>query len=177
MSNTYFAADHHFYHSNILTFTKKDGVTKLRQFDSVEHMNRHMVVQHNSVVRPQDTVYFLGDFMLSSSAQKLLDIVPLLNGRKILVKGNHDIQKLSTYAQVFSDVRAIHGLDGIVMSHVPLHPASLTRWGVNVHGHLHDQTLPDPKYYCVSMECLEDYTPISLAQLKINIANKCNNYR
>lgn len=177
MANTYFAADHHFYHSNILNFIKKDGVTKLRNFESVDHMNAHMIAQHNSVVKPSDTVYFLGDFMLSSSADKLLEIVTRMNGRKILIKGNHDVQKLSTYASVFVDVRAVHGLCGIVMSHVPIHPASLTRWGTNVHGHLHDQDIYDPRYYCVSMERLDDYRPISLEQLKVKIEEKKQLYR
>lgn len=172
MSNIFFAADHHFFHQGVLNFTRKDGVTKLREFSCVEQMNLHMVTRHNAVVRTSDTVYFLGDVMLSTSAEKMLSVIPRMNGRKILIKGNHDIQKLATYAQVFSDVRAIHGLDGLVLSHVPLHPTSLTRWGTNVHGHIHDQDLADYRYYCVSMERLDNYAPISLSQLKCKIAEK-----
>ena len=53
------------------------------------------------------------------------------------------------------------------MSHVPLHPASLGRWGANVHGHLHSNFVKDPvwpdkpdqRYICVSVEHT-DYYPL-----------------
>jgi hypothetical protein len=62
------------------------------------------------------------------------------------------------------------------LSHVPIHPQSLSRWKVNVHGHLHHNRVMvdkpknsydyDERYQNVSMEQLIQYTPISLEEMK-----------
>lgn len=171
MSNIFFASDHHFYHSNILTFKKADG-SPLRVFDDVNHMNEYMVMQHNRVVTQYDKVYFLGDVTMGKNL-KSLEILGRMNGEKILIKGNHDLGKPEHYLQYFKDIRAVHQFDGMILSHIPIHPESLSRWGINVHGHLHYNVVyesnskkPDKRYVCVCMEQLDDYTPISLEQLK-----------
>lgn len=162
MSNIFLAADHHFGHKNILNFTKQDG-SRLRGFDSVEEMDEHLVQRHNSVVRPKDKI---GDLAMSTNATGL-EILFRLNGEKVLIKGNHDLAKLSVYATHFKDVRPSHQLDGLILTHIPIHPESLSRWRANVHGHLHSNRvvnvkgIPDPKYFCVSVEQLDNYTPIS----------------
>jgi calcineurin-like phosphoesterase family protein len=159
-----------------MNFKRDDGVTPLRSFDDVNHMNEYMVMQHNRVVGLRDKVYFLGDVTIAKNADGL-KILDRMNGEKVLIRGNHDLCKLSMYLPYFKDVRGVARLDGMVMSHIPLHPESLSRWGVNVHGHLHhrvvkmmDSEMPDPRYYNVSMERLDDYTPISLEELK-KVAN------
>lgn len=164
MNNIFLAADHHFHHKNILTFTKADG-SCLREFEDVDHMNEYMVMQHNRVVKPNDKVYFLGDVTIGRNL-KALEILGRMNGEKILVKGNHDLAKAEHYLQFFKDIRAYHQLDGMLLTHIPIHEASLSRWTHNIHGHLHSNTVPDNRYYCVSVENLDDYTPISLEQLK-----------
>ena len=60
-----------------------------------------------------------------------------LNGDKVLIRGNHDIFKLEDYTQHFRDVRAYHVMNGLILSHVPVHEESLGRFGCNIHGHLH----------------------------------------
>ena len=171
MANIFFCSDHHFHHANILNFKRDDG-TPLRVFDDVNYMNEYMVMQHNRVVRPNDKVYFLGDVTMPKTAEAL-KILARMNGEKILIKGNHDTCKVSQYMEYFKDIRGVHHVDGFVMSHVPLHPGSLDRWGINLHGHLHhrevmiDGTLaPDYRYFSVCMERLNDYKPISLEQIK-----------
>ena len=170
MSNIFLCSDHHFFHSNILTFKREDG-TPLRVFDDVNHMNEYMIVQHNRVVTPNDKVYFLGDVTMAKNA-KGLEILGRMNGEKILIKGNHDLCTAHAYLQYFKDIRGTHQLDGMILSHIPIHPESLSRWKCNVHGHLHANRvrLPnqhiDERYQSVCMEQLEDYTPISLEQMK-----------
>ena len=143
----------------------------MRDFESVEHMNEHMVYMHNSRVRPQDKVYFLGDVTMARNA-KGLEILARMNGEKVLVKGNHDLCKAEQYLQYFKDVRGSHQFDGIILTHIPIHPESLARWGVNVHGHLHNNVvrmqlaqIPDRRYFNVSVERI-NYTPISLEEIK-----------
>ena len=170
MANIFLCSDHHFFHSNILTFKNNDG-TSLRTFDDVNHMNEYMVMQHNRVVMPNDKVYFLGDVTMAKNA-KGLEILRRMNGEKILIKVNHDLCTAHAYLEHFKDIRGTHQLDGFIMSHIPIHPESLSRWKANVHGHLHsnrvlnDNGHIDERYQSVCMEQLDDYTPISLEQMK-----------
>ena len=170
MSNIFFASDHHFHHKNILTFKDAES-NPLRVFDSVEHMNEHMVTMHNSVVNPNDKVYFLGDVTMARNA-KGLEILARMNGEKVLIKGNHDLCSAQQYLQYFKDIRGSHQFEGMILTHIPIHPESLARWGLNVHGHLHNNVvrmplaqIPDRRYFNVSVERI-NYTPISLEQIK-----------
>lgn len=181
MPNTFFASDHHFGHANILKFETYEG-KPLRQFSSVEEMDEHMIAQHNSVVKPSDTCWFQGDVVIN---RRFLSHVSRLNGRKRLILGNHDIFKNKDYYNAgFEDLHSFKKFDGFVCTHIPVHSDSLGRWGINVHGHLHSNRvrLPrgvdaktgeikysdkiDPRYYCVCVEQLDNYTPISLEELR-----------
>lgn len=175
MSNIFLCSDHHFGHAGVTQFLRADNVTKLRDFDNAEQMDEYMVEQHNSVVRPKDKVYFLGDVTMGKTA-KSLEILGRLNGQKVLIKGNHDLCSVSQYMVYFKDVRGCHQFEGMFLSHVPIHPESLSRWKLNVHGHLHEKRvllngIIDTRYYSVCMENLVDYTPVSLEQLKSTIKN------
>ena len=170
MANIFFASDHHFNHANILTFKRDDG-TPLREFESVSHMNEHIINCHNSVVRPGDKVYFLGDVCMDRKG-KGLEILARMNGEKVLIKGNHDQCKPADYLKYFKDIRGSHQFDGLIMTHIPIHSESLARWGLNVHGHLHYNVvrmplsqIPDRRYFNVGMERV-NYTPISLEEIK-----------
>ena len=130
-------------------------------------MDEFMVERWNSVVGKNDKVYHLGDVLLGGRSQ--MSILSRLNGKKILIKGNHDRFELNVYAKYFKDVRAYHKLDKFVLSHIPAHPNSVKY--VNVHGHLHYQLVnkigtqtPDPRYYSVCVE-LHNYTPVALDEI------------
>lgn len=165
---TWVYADPHFFHEGVCKFTRHDG-TKLRPWDNADEMSEWMIAEYNKIVHPDDRVYILGDVAMN---RKALDrSVPRLMGRKVLVKGNHDIDKLSYYAQYFDDVRAYVVKKGFILSHIPIHPGSMGRWQVNIHGHLHYQSVmdggvapycqPDDRYLCVSVEHT-DYKPVLL---------------
>jgi calcineurin-like phosphoesterase family protein len=167
MSNIFLCSDHHYNHSNILTFTNADG-SRVRDFASVEEMNDAIISRHNSVVRPNDKVYFLGDLAMGKSAHSL-KFLDDMNGEKILIKGNHDLCSAFQYFNYFKDVRGSHQLAGLIFTHIPIHPDSLSRWTANVHGHLHTNQVmlnnkPDPRYLNVSLEQI-NFTPISLEKV------------
>lgn len=165
MSNHFLISDTHFGHSNIITFKRADG-TPLRDFKTVEDMDEHMVERWNSVVKPSDCVYHLGDVVIN---RRCLPTVGRLNGRKKLVRGNHDLFKLKDYTPYFEDVYGVYVLKDMILSHIPLHPECITtRFGTNVHGHLHSNVMKDPKYISVCVEQI-NYTPISLEELKLKI--------
>ena len=183
MANRFLISDTHFGHTNTWEkFTLTDG-SPLRPFTSTEEMDETMVDNWNRVVRPQDTVYHLGDVVI---ARRHLETVKRLNGRKILIRGNHDIYKDKDYYG--AGFEQIHGVrvfvDQFILSHIPLHPDCVgERFKRNVHGHLHGnritrdiicradprtiehefytvRTEVDPRYLCVCVE-QTNFTPIS----------------
>lgn len=159
-----------FGHENtFLKFKLGDGITPLRPFSNLDEMHEHIIEKHNSVVKPQDKTYFVGD--VAMNFKKWKHLLHRMNGEKVLIKGNHDIDELKHYAEFFKDVRGLHQFSGVLITHIPVHPESLARWGVNIHGHLHHNRVKlatgalDKRYFNVSMECI-DYTPISLEEIK-----------
>jgi calcineurin-like phosphoesterase family protein len=92
-------------------------------------MDEEMVKRWNEVVRPDDKVYHLGDVVINL---KKLPIMHRLNGNKRLIRGNHDIGKTKDYIEAgFKEIYGVRVLDKMVLTHVPLHPESITqRWNV-----------------------------------------------
>lgn len=170
MPNIFVVSDTHFSHRNIILFTDKNG-KKIRPFTSLQEMNEEMVKKWNQTVNHDDIVYHLGDvaFQVASS----LPILGRLNGKKRLALGNHDHASLDKYSQYFEKIHSMYLIDDIIMTHYPLHPSILSeeRYSVNVHGHIHEKDINDPRYICVSVEHT-DYRPIELSDLKKRIENK-----
>jgi len=161
MPATFLVSDTHFGHLGVCRFLGPDGVTKLRPWDTPEEMDDEMVRRWNDRVRPNDKVYHLGDVVINRRA---LPTLARLNGDKVLIKGNHDIFKLEEYTPYFRDIRSYHVMNGLILSHIPVHEESLGRFGTNVHGHLHANRVMkdgkiDPRYWCACVEHT-DFTPI-----------------
>jgi calcineurin-like phosphoesterase family protein len=55
-------------------------------------MDRTLIANWNNTVKPEDVIYHLGDFALTTP-DYTLRILQNLNGHKILIKGNHDKSK------------------------------------------------------------------------------------
>ena len=176
MPTTFLVSDTHFGHTGVCRFMRRDGVTKLRPWDDADEMNEDMVKAWNERVRPSDKVYHLGDVVIN---RKYLNILHRLNGDKVLIKGNHDIFKLEDYTQYFRDIRGYHVLNGMILSHIPIHEESISRFGTNIHGHLHERRvmtkirwgntkefdeIVDPRYHCVCVE-QTNWAPISLEEV------------
>jgi len=168
MKRFFVISDTHFSHEKILTFTDNFG-GKLRDFHNIEEMDECIIDNWNSVVRNEDEVYHLGD--VGFNRNKLRLILPRLNGKKVLVKGNHDRFSKGFYSEFFADIRAVSRMDGIVMSHIPIHPACLSRWGTNVHGHLHSNHIVNGPYVNVCVEQI-NYTPKDLEEIIYEIKSK-----
>ena len=78
----YFTADLHLGHRNIIGYCS-------RPFRDVEEMNDALIGRWNDVVGADDEVVVLGDFALGRIAETL-PLTLRLNGRKVLLAGNHD---------------------------------------------------------------------------------------
>ena len=175
MPSVFLVSDTHFGHAGVCRFTRNDGCTPLRPWDDAAEMDEAMVAAWNERVRPNDKVYHLGDVVINRRA---LAIMSRLNGDKVLIRGNHDIFKDTDYRPYFRELRAYHVMNGMILSHIPLHVESLGRFGVNIHGHLHANRVKkirgvnaktgellysdenDVRYHCVCVEQTPDFAPI-----------------
>ena len=177
MPAVFLVSDTHFGHAGVCRFLREDG-TKLRPWDNPDEMDEEMVKRWNETVRPNDKVYHLGDVVINRKALKTLG---RLNGDKVLIKGNHDIFRLDEYIPYFRDIRAYHVMNGMILSHVPVHTESIARFGTNIHGHLHanrvkmkvqfphkETEIIDPRYFNVSVEQI-DFKPILFEHALIKI--------
>jgi calcineurin-like phosphoesterase family protein len=174
MPAVFLVSDTHFGHAGVCRFMREDGVTKLRPWDNPEEMDEEMVRRWNERVRPNDKVYHLGDVVINRRA---LPTLARLNGDKVLIRGNHDIFPDTEYGKYFRELRAYHVMNGMILSHIPVHEASLGRFGTNIHGHLHASRVKkargvdartgetlysneiDTRYWCACVE-QTDFTPI-----------------
>lgn len=174
-------SDTHFRHANILKFTDSTTGELVRpQFADVDHMDEHMMERWNSVVKPGDLVYHLGDVVMGDK-EWFKKNWPRLNGSKRLIVGNHDDIKFLSTGGFFAKVQMWRMFPefGLMFSHVPLHESSLLRHVdktknypngcttlLNVHGHIHQNPSPEGPYRNVSVEAI-DYTPINIEDLRI----------
>ena len=169
MPSVFLVSDTHFGHAGVCHFTHPDDSTvKLRPWSDPDEMDEEMIRRWNDRVRPTDKVYHLGDVVINRKALKTL---ARLNGDKVLIRGNHDIFPDVEYREYFLELRAYHVMNGMILSHIPIHPESLGRFGVNIHGHLHASRVKmepvgkygvpviDPRYHCVCVE-QTDFAPI-----------------
>ena len=174
MPAVFLVSDTHFGHAGVCRFTCDDGVTKIRPWTDPAEMDEEMVRRWNDRVRPNDKVYHLGDVVIN---RKSLATLARLNGDKVLIRGNHDIFRDDEYRQYFRELRAYHVLNGMILSHIPIHADSTGRFGTNIHGHTHQRRVMkargvdartgevlygneiDLRYHCVCVE-QTDFAPI-----------------
>lgn len=175
--NTWFTSDHHFGHANIIKYSS-------RPFGSTHEMNLAMEAAWNRVVEAGDLVYYLGDF--SMNTHLVSKIVPRLNGRKILIPGNHDRcwkKKDATnrwyahyrdagFEAIEQEMQIQIAGESVLLNHLPYRgeddvsqkyfeyrPEDKGGW--LIHGHIHHRWKVSHKQINVSVE-IWDYEPVSL---------------
>jgi calcineurin-like phosphoesterase family protein len=130
----FFTADQHFFHRNIINLC-------YRPFKSINEMHNILIDRYNEVVGLNDTCYHIGDFAMLGKSQinKLESIINKLNGRKILILGNHDEGKPFTYVNMgFESVHTSLELsNGWILTHDPA-VSCIDRNKRFVVGHVHD---------------------------------------
>lgn len=151
----YFISDTHFGDDSIRRYEN-------RPFEDTARMNEQMINNWNQVVTEADTVYVLGDFCVPGQEAFFLR---QLSGRKILVKGNHDIKTSQEYRDYgFAEVYDLPVIlqSFWILSHEPLYVNENMPYA-NLFGHVHNS----PQYktfsrqhYCVTVERIR-YTPVS----------------
>ena len=129
---TYLIADTHFNHAKIATYC-----------DRPENFTNLIERGWSQTVKSKDVVIHLGDVTIGGpkGAAAAADLLYVLPGRKILVRGNHDRQHSNVWWMT-------HGFDfacdsmtfrGCLLTHEPYAAPALPPGVVlNIHGHLHN---------------------------------------
>lgn len=162
MEKVWFIADSHFFHKKVIEYCN-------RPFSNVEEMNNIIISNWNKVVKRDDRVFMLGDFALCGK-DKIIEIGQKLNGRKVLIMGNHEGASLSTYYNAGFEMVSKFPIifqDFFILSHEPIEFLPLNTPFVNIFGHVHnDMRFPTitPRGACVSVERW-NYMPVEFNQL------------
>lgn len=167
MSNVLFISDLHFGHKNIIKYEN-------RPFASIDDMNDKLIKNWNSTVKDNDEVYILGDFSFGNQAFTL-NILQKLNGKKYLIKGNHDhvVEKSPEIRAEFEWIKDYYVLKHnnlkFVLFHFPIQVWDCQHYGsIHLYGHVHGNTetnhpmlLTLKNSFNVSADVI-DFTPINI---------------
>ena len=154
MGKIHFIADLHLGHN---------GIAKLRGFEDSFAHDEYLVEQWNKKITKRDTVWIVGDITMEKiDSYYYLD---QLKGIKNVIGGNHDqpqhtvelMRYINKYCGCFQ-------YKGFWLTHIPVHPSELYS-KLNIHGHVHEKSIPDDRYINVCCDVL-DYTPISLEEIE-----------
>lgn len=151
---TYITSDIHFSHTNIMKFCPKS-----RPFSGIEEMDRKIIEIWNSMINQEDLVYILGDVAFAAPSKAAV-LVSRLNGRKILIKGNHDSklckdqQFRDNFEEIVDYKRLVHNGQVVVMFHYPIFEwDQMHRGSIHFHGHLHARPIGvDGRIFDVAMD-------------------------
>lgn len=155
-------SDTHFHHANIIKYCN-------RPFVSVEEMDRTMINNWNKVVTSDDIVLHLGDFAMTvynhaRAAEAIQAVAEQLNGKKIIIKGNHDHKQIR-YVDCGFVAEFYQRLDigRYCFLHIPNDVPELSKKFRHIfYGHIHEKLL-SPEYDApnASNMCVEwyNYTP------------------
>ena len=161
----FFTSDHHFGHARIILLDE-------RPFKTIQEHDEYLIQKWNETVKPEDTVYHLGDYAFGPLDQQIR-IKGRLNGNIILIRGNHDGSQ-TRMEKIFSTVikreMAIdfHGRK-VLLRHRPYHfpveedTSDQHDWLIHGHTHKHGQQV---KGRMINVNVLFwDWKPVSEEQI------------
>jgi calcineurin-like phosphoesterase family protein len=161
----FFTADTHFSHARIIEMCR-------RPFSCVEEMDETMVRRWNERVRPDDTVYHLGDFTLKGPdvAEKFAS---RLMGEIRLIWGNHDRVSCITLdrwwgADPYLEIK-LDGLD-ITLCHYAMRVWRKSHHGaLMLYGHSHGNLPGNNQSLDVGVDAW-DFRPVTLPEIRARMA-------
>ena len=158
----YLIADPHFSHENIIKYEK-------RPFRNAEIMNKELIKNWNNTVTNKDTIFVLGDVGFANK-EELTKIIKQLNGKKVLIMGNHDNKSVRYWYDVgFDEVYKYPILykEFFMLSHEPPTYFNENTPYFFIYGHVHSTEMYKTitkNSACVSIERW-DYKPVSLEKI------------
>lgn len=139
----WFTADLHFSHKKMMVHRGLASPDDL-SVEAMDLANRLMINAWNVRVRPEDTVYILGDVSFAGPT-KTAQIVSQLQGNKFLIRGNHDsdkhIKAMEPYLERVTDYLMIKYQEQLIaLCHYPMAVWDRGHYGAwHLHGHSHGQ--------------------------------------
>lgn len=138
----FFVADTHFGHSKILDFCQYS-----RPCDTIEEHDERIIDNWNEDVKPNDTVYILGDVSWHPP-EKTKEILSRLKGRKNIILGNHDRQftQEGQFKYIIEDIRKYREIKidntDVILFHYPILEWNKAHYGaVHLFGHVHGKQM------------------------------------
>ena len=152
-----------------------------RGFQDEYYHNVHLIEEWNKVVNKRDVTYILGDVTMEKTDPYYnLDA---LNGRKIVVLGNHDRwQHIPELLKYVDGVAGMIDYKGFALTHAPIHPSEMGFYRGNIHAHIHhvnkleevialkhyadndERAATLVKYHCVDAHVI-NYKPLTIDEL------------
>lgn len=174
----YYTSDLHIGHENIIRLCN-------RPYKTVEEMNGDLIKRWNIKVGPKDEVYILGDmFFKYTDIQQVKDILKSLNGKKHLIKGNHDkFLKQLNWRDYFESLDLYKEIDDkgrmVCMFHYPVEEWNgYYRNSYMLYGHVHDNMGDIKKHsrkFNVGVD-VNDFEPKTLDELIESNKILCKSY-
>jgi len=170
MQKNYFGSDWHLCHANIIKYDK-------RPFKSVQEMNDTILFNHNTIVKPGDNFYFLGDFCFD--VRRAEEFLELMNGNLFFIKGNHDkndtIKLYKQYGTYLGEQKKIKiGEQEIVLNHYSMNVWDKCHHGSwHLFGHSHGSLLDNPNSLSFDVGCnIWGYEPLEFERVKEIMSHK-----
>lgn len=163
MAEVFITSDTHFGHELILKLEN-------RPFVDTNIMDSELIKNWNSVVTPNDTVFHLGDVSFRNK-EKTTEIISSLNGKKILICGNHDISRSNKWwlDVGFSEVYRypIVYKDFYILSHKPPAYYNDATAYFYIFGHVHSSEMYRTITKQTACVCTErwGYTPVNINKI------------
>lgn len=166
MSKVYFASDTHFGHSSIIKWRKKENGMS---FQSVQEHDAYVYEKLSAKLGPRDCLYLLGDVAFNMDGFDYVRILSAQCRKVTVIIGNHDFERAGcpTMIDYMNAGIALHAMvkyKGFWLTHAPLHPDEL-QGCMNIHGHVHSQSIPDERYINVSVEAI-DFDAVTLEDIR-----------
>lgn len=172
MRNVWFIGDTHFGHNNILKYSEETR----GHFNGVKEHNEAIVENINKYVKPQDTLWHLGDVAFGVDNLKYIRFINCNNIN--LVMGNHDTYNIMEYVAVgFNKIVGAIQYKEFLLTHVPVNACQVNeRYTCNIHGHLHTYDIQDNRYYNVNADRIM-MIPRNLDQIRTDIKLKMRTHK
>ena len=164
----YFTSDIHLEHKNIFLFE-----SVARPFTCLTDMYAAIIERWNNKVSEQDTTFILGDvsFERSTDLSITINILNSLNGRKVLIKGNHDSYTVrnEAFRNCFESIHDMYDYkcnkQKYILCHYPMLSWRDSRRGSKqLFGHEHSKYRGHRFQLNVGMDC-HNLTPISIIEV------------
>lgn len=160
------------YISDLHLFDKGIIKSSNRPHKNLEEMSTDIIIKWNKKVSKEDIVYILGDVGEIEEVDEVCRILRRLNGKKVLITGNHDRETIKVpafrkcFIQISDYFRVFDSGKKVVMSHFPFEDWEGKKKGViHLHGHVHKEPLPNRKNrYNVGAD-IQDFTPRTLREI------------